>query len=760
MQDDWEILAADAVPEWFRDAVRGYAPDGRYLAALLWQRGIRDLDNLSGFLDPDCYVPTSPFAFGNEMEWAIARLQQARDDDERVAIWGDFDADGITATSVLWDGLGEFFAPRDRLSYLVPDRLRESHGLNSAGLDRLAAAGVTLVVTCDTGSTNLAEIDHARALGIDIIVTDHHALPAARTDVVAIVNPRYLPSDHPLHHLSGVAVAYKLVEALYERLPDVPQRPLEHLLDLVAIGLIADLVELKGDCRYLAQRGIDRLKTQAKTHDRPGVAHLLGLCQRVGDRATDISFGIGPRINAVSRIHGDASFCIELLTGRDPQHCRELATAAELANGRRRDLQTDLVKAVKAQLARVDLSTADAIVLADPQWHGGILGLVAGQIAQEYGRPTILLNVDETADPAIARGSARSVNNIDLYELVTSQAPLLRSFGGHPYAAGMSLLAENVPLFRDGLQQQLRQRLGATPTAPTVTADLAVTVAELGKDLFRELRWLEPCGMGNPAPKLLVRACWFEALWRTNYRDLKGGKTRYPRTTFELHDGSTDRGFPGIWWGHAVDELPTAERHDAIVELDYNSYSRRYEVRLLAVRPRSDGLGVRHDRHSWLLDWRDRSEDCERTTDEAVVLHDCPYDWRDLSTNARRARTHDRKLALAYSAPETRSPQATWEQLVGIAKFLCRTGTVARREQLRTKLDLGDRALDVGLHALESLGLTVEQTADAVAVSGQLQPCDDAEAAISQALEAIAEAQFRREFFCRAPVTTLADAVG
>ncbi|MEM8828357.1 MAG: DHH family phosphoesterase, partial [Cyanobacteria bacterium P01_G01_bin.19] len=255
--EKWQILStSDAPPEFIAGVEAVTGRKGKYCAQLLWQRGVRDLATLPGFLDDTKYQPASPFVFGREMEWAIARLKQARDRAEKVTIWGDFDADGITSTSVLWDGLGQFFAQYIQLDYYIPNRLTESHGLNCPGIARLAEAGTKLIVTCDTGSTNLEEIAYAKDLGIDIIVTDHHTLPESRPEVTAIINPRYLPQEHPIYSLSGVAVAYKLVEALYESLPDIPQQPLNNLLDLVAIGLIADLVELTGDCRYLAQIGI------------------------------------------------------------------------------------------------------------------------------------------------------------------------------------------------------------------------------------------------------------------------------------------------------------------------------------------------------------------------------------------------------------------------------------------------------------------------------------------------------------------------
>jgi single-stranded-DNA-specific exonuclease len=276
----WQIQPTFDLPEWFVEIVRPYGGKfaGQYAAQLLWQRGIRDRHQVAAFLEPELHEPTSTQAFGAELQQAIERILQAWQQGEKVAIWGDFDADGITATAVLWDGLGQFFAPDQQLIYYIPNRLTESHGLSRIGLDHLASWGCQLLITCDTGSTSLEEIDYAHCSGMDVIITDHHTLPGERPPVKAILNPRYLPSHHPLAHLSGVAVAYKLMEALYTAFPHPAQRPLETLLDLVAIGLIADLVQLTGDCRYLAQRGIEQLqKNRGQTPPRPGIARLLEL---------------------------------------------------------------------------------------------------------------------------------------------------------------------------------------------------------------------------------------------------------------------------------------------------------------------------------------------------------------------------------------------------------------------------------------------------------------------------------------------------
>jgi single-stranded-DNA-specific exonuclease len=304
----WQLKSQTVVPDWLTQLIQERVPttEGRFAAQLLWQRGLHDPTATLAFLDTSHYQPTPPWAFGAEMEKAIARLQQAREQQETVFIWGDFDADGITATAVLWEGLGQFFEQDKTLQFTIPNRLTESHGLSQGGMNRIADQGASLIITCDTGSSAHAEIDYAQALGIDVIVIDHHTIPSARPAAVAVINPRTLPHEHPLATLSGVAVAYKLVEAFYERHPDIPTAPLENLLDLVAIGLVADLVHLVSDGRYLAQRGLQRLKRQLDQPTRPGIAALLKLCKKNGDRPADIAFGLGPRINALSRIHGDA----------------------------------------------------------------------------------------------------------------------------------------------------------------------------------------------------------------------------------------------------------------------------------------------------------------------------------------------------------------------------------------------------------------------------------------------------------------------
>lgn len=755
MPQPW-TLPSDLPPPEFLTAVQQLAPklQGQYAAQLLWQRGIRDVEQLPGFLQAKAYQAHSPYEFGQEMELAIGRLKQARSNGEKVAIWGDFDADGVTSTSVLWDGLGEFFPQNTQLSYYIPNRFTESHGLSIVGLEKLKADGVKLIITCDTGSTNLTEIDQAQAWGMDVIVTDHHTLPESRPNVVAIVNPRFLEADHPFATLSGVAVAFKLVEALYEVLPDVATQPLSNLLDLVAIGLIADLVELKGDCRYLAQQGLTQLQQQTKpeTMTRPGIAKLLQLCKRTGDRPTDVSFGIGPRINAVSRIQGDAHFCVELLTSQDVDRCHQLAQETELANARRKALQQDVYLQAAQKAKQLDLSTTYVLVLWDEQWHPGVLGLVASQLAQEFGRPAILLSVAD----GMARGSARSIRQIDLYQLVHAQAHLLHRFGGHPFAAGLSLTIDNLPIFADAVNQRLRQQMTDTDLrSDVVNADLAITVQELGLDLYRELRLLEPYGMGNPTPKLWVRDVWFERTWQRNIQDLKGQKLRYIKAEFELRDESVEKGFPGTWWGHYKEELPK-DRCDVLVELNYNTFKDRCEVQLLAVRAAEDTISTSNLSSDWLLDWREAAP--AKPSKQILQIQQPPSSWYELQVWFRRAIQEQQPLAIAFTESPLRSPQILWQEWLGIAKYLSRTGELVKRQKLQEKLGLSDLSLKVAFEALQTLGFKINATKTGFKLTypPESQPSEAAfNQAMTQFTNAIREEQFRQNYFRQISFSTM-----
>ena len=753
---EWWVPDSAEIPDWFLAIVRQQGAigqdtrqeRGQNVAQLLWQRGICEPNQIAGFLNPDHYQPSSPFTFGEEMQRAVNRLVSARQQNEQIVIWGDFDADGITATAVLQEGLGQFFST-DRLTYFIPNRLTDSHGLSIAGIDALVDC--RLIVTGSTGGTNATEIDYARGLGIDVIVLDPYT--ADRLGAIALLNPRLLPTDHPLAHLAGVALAYKLVEAMYETLPEVPQRPLEDLLDLVAIGLMADRVELQGDCRYLAQIGIAQLQQTR----RPGIVRLLELCKRSGDRPADILFGVASRINAISHIHGDARFCVELLTSRDFSRCQQLAEETELANIRCKALQKDMAQQVKVRIAQLDLSTTQAIILSDPQWSIEVLGLVAAQMVQEYTRPVILLGVESVATTdGEARGVARSPDSINLYALFQEQAHWLSSFSGHPWAIDLRLPLENLNLFAAAINRQLREQQ-PSQTPMELRADLTVTVAALGQDLFRELKLLEPYGVGNSVPRLLIQNCWFEKVWHRNIKDWRGDTVRYIKTEFEIWDEATKLGFPGVWWEHYRDEILPG-RCDAIAELDFNTAKKRYEIRLIALRPtRTLAPSIQLD---WLLDYRGLSP---LPSTEVLQIDQCPSHWGELQALFREAVQTQQKLAIAYPPPASTLPGQTWQTLVGIAKYLSRTGKSATYGQFVQKLELSDRALRLGFQTLELLGFTVEQPEEKIQITvrspvtmeGEAAGKAEIDLAIASFLEVVQEEQFHRRYFYEVPMTTI-----
>jgi single-stranded-DNA-specific exonuclease len=357
----------------------------------------------------------------------------------------------------------------------------------------------------------------------------------------------------------------------------------------------------------------------------------------------------------------------------------------------------------------------------------------------------------------------------------------------------LSLPIENIPLFTEAINQQLRQQLGVTGALirPIIEADLVVNVAQLGKELFNELKLLEPCGMGNPVPKLLIQNCWFEEVWNRNTQDMKGRKVQYIKTELEIWDDSSSIGFPGIWWGHYKDEVPKG-RCDVIVELDYNNYKKRPEVRLVAVQSRvnasSFNLPTQLD---WILDWRGEvgemgrildqtSEQTDQTsgqTDNSITLspphpltpspshpltvRECPTSWDELQVWFRRAIAADRKLAIAYPPPNQLPPHELWQKLVGIAKFLSRTGQTASLAQLQEKLDLSDRTLHLGLQALSPLGFQVSHLDWTIAISwhpthNSSEATDSTINDAAQAfLAAVEEEQFLRQYFYQVPLSTI-----
>jgi single-stranded-DNA-specific exonuclease len=546
------------------DPALGKAVGGHPLVAqILAQRGIDDPDRARAFLDPARYLPASPFDLP-DMDRAVERLQQALAAGRRIAVWGDFDVDGQTATTLLVQTLHELGGD---VIFHIPVRAEEGHGVNLPWLQRLIDQGARLVVTCDTGIDAHQGVDYARARGVELIITDHHDLPSSLPTASAVVNPKRLPAGHPLATLPGVGVAYKLAEAL---LPDASQH-----LDLAALGIVADVAVQTGDARYLLQQGLAQLRAT----QRLGLHALMQRAEinPVWLNEEHIGFELAPRLNALGRL-GDANLAVEFLTTRDSQRAQVLAAMLEGLNAERKRLTDQIFQGALAQIER-DPSLLDyaALVLAHPAWPAGVIGIVASQLAERFHRPTILL----AAPPGqLARGSARSVEGCNISEAIAAQGDLLASFGGHPMAAGLSIDPERIPEFRRKLARSVAAQMVPAMAEPILVIDGHLPLAELSLDLVADLERLAPFGPGN-LPLNLV------SLGHAVTGDTTLGRHRdHRRLTVEDQTGVRQE---VIWWQGADRPLPEG-RFDLVYRARASTWrgQRRVQIQWIDARPWAD----------------------------------------------------------------------------------------------------------------------------------------------------------------------------
>ncbi len=529
----WIESPRPSVPEALLAAVGGHP----LVSEVLVRRGVVTPEVARAFLDPDAYTPADPYAFSG-MARAVTRIQRALEEGERICVWGDFDVDGQTSTTLLVSVLRELQAD---VTYHIPVRMTESHGISTDALRTELDKGARLILTCDTGIDAHEAVAYAKARGVDVIVTDHHELPAVLPDAEALINPHFLDEHHPLRTLPGVGVAFKLAEALYQQLGH-PTEALASYLDLVALGIVADVAELRGDTRYLLQRGLRVLRAAQRLG-------LRVLCEVAGiepARLTeeDIGFGLAPRLNSLGRL-GDASGSVELLTTHDLARARMLAYELESLNVRRKALCDRTYLEAERKIAESpDLLESPVLVLSDPGWHVGVIGIVANQLAVRYERPVILLSVDSQG---VARGSARSVRGCHITDALATQADLLDSFGGHAMAAGLTLRVERLERFRQGIAESVAQQLAGQGLEVGLEIHGYVSLAELTLPLLQELSRLAPFGPGNPRPVLAVRNV------RVVRRRQLGRDGHHLRVTIE-DDESVTRDV--LWWGWRGAALP------------------------------------------------------------------------------------------------------------------------------------------------------------------------------------------------------------
>ncbi len=479
-------LLPEAEPHLPADALEACGSD-ELIAAILSRRGVQEPRAMRAFLDPDFYTPALPEALP-DLPRASDILAQVVAQKGKILIWGDFDVDGQTATALLVEGLRRLGA---QVSYYVPQRATESHGIKAERLQALIAQHQPdALLTCDTGISEQRAIEAAQRLGLPVVITDHHELPDHLPPAQAIVNPKRLPPEHPLRTLPGVGVAFKLMQHLFVTFEQT--RHLSSLLDLVALGIVCDVAEQVGDTRYLLQLGMDRLRQAG----RVGVEALLQVTGLPSEQLTAerVAFTLGPRLNAVGRM-GDANLAVELLITRDRPRAALIAQELERLNAERRLLSRQIEAAAHAMLeADRSLLNEAAIVLHQPEWQIGVLGAVANSLAERYGRPAVLLG----GGGEIVSGSGRTFGELDIYAALAQAADLLRSFGGHRRAVGLSLRAQDVPALRKRLTRALlSQRPEASEPLP-LAIDALCSLSDLDLDLVSRLNRLAPFGEGNP----------------------------------------------------------------------------------------------------------------------------------------------------------------------------------------------------------------------------------------------------------------------
>jgi single-stranded-DNA-specific exonuclease len=461
----------------------------RVLATLLVQRGITSAEQAQDFFTPSMETIHDPHML-HDMDKAVERIEQAVANNEKITVYGDYDADGITSTALMYETLEMVGA---NVNYYVPNRFTDGYGPNLAAYQRLIDDGTQLFVTVDNGVSGKDVIDQVMADGVDVIITDHHELPAELPNAVAIVHPRYPGSDYPFADLSGVGVALKVAWALTDEFP-------VEELDLVAIGEIADVVNVTDENRSLIASGIQQLKQGM----RPGLAALMKLANINPTNLTgqDIGFGIAPRLNALGRI-ADASEGVELLTTLDENAAQQLAQRVDQANKQRQELVANIMKEATQQAAKAENQQNKVLVITGDDWHQGVLGIVASRIMNQTGKPTIVAAVDKS-NPDVLKGSGRSFADFNLFKALDPHRDLLTTFGGHPAACGLSIEQGNLPALQAALNAEAdKQHFDPTSKQPLVVSQ-EVMPDEINEQLFTEIQHLAPFGPGNDEPLFIM----------------------------------------------------------------------------------------------------------------------------------------------------------------------------------------------------------------------------------------------------------------
>ena len=459
------------------------------VARLLLQRGVDSAEAVKAYFHPSLQALADPFLM-QDMDKAVKRLNAAMGNKERVLIYGDYDVDGCTAVALVHRFLSQYYS---HIDYYIPDRYEEGYGLSRRGIDYAHSTGVSLVIILDCGIKAVDEIAYAKSLGIDFIICDHHVPGPELPPAAAILNPKRADETYPFREFSGCGVGFKFMQA-FALSNAIPFAQLIPLLELVAVSIAADIVPIMGENRILAYHGLRQLTQNPGT----GMRAVIELCQLTGREITmaDIIFKIGPRINASGRmLNGKVS--VELLIERNYAHAAVLARQINTYNEERKELDKRMTEEACALVNDMeDLANRKAIVIYNESWHKGVIGIVALRLTETFCRPAVVL----TRSGDIVTGSVRSTGDFDIYAAIQHCKDLLLNFGGHTYAAGLSMSVDQVEAFSERFEQYVATHIHAAQATPTLRIDAVIPFSQLTRKLQNELRHMRPYGPENQEP--------------------------------------------------------------------------------------------------------------------------------------------------------------------------------------------------------------------------------------------------------------------
>ncbi len=549
------------------------ANHGRLVAALMAARGYADPEKLDSFLSTDISDLEDPWQL-DSMDVAVKRIVDACRLRQRIAVFGDYDVDGVTATTLLVKLFTLLGTP---VEFYIPDRVNEGYGPNIEAFTRLRQRGVDLCVTVDCGVSCVAEAAHASAIGLDLIITDHHLAPPVLPAALALINPKTSPT-YPYPMLGGVGVAWKLAQTVLITLEHPRTKEfLDSMLELVALGTICDVAPLDGENRILVKHGLERIR-QGRWLGLRSLCAVAGIEIKDVD-AGKVGFALGPRLNAGGRI-GDAGLGVRMLLSKDSAETLELAQKLDGENRRRQELEKNAVEqAIILAEERVALGDI-GLVLWSPEWHPGIVGLVASRLLDRLGRPVLVLSIAN----GVAKGSGRSrrpFHLLNALELLRSQ---LSRFGGHEVAAGLTLPEHALESFRHDFDALAKTQLKTEDLIPVLDADLEVRLSEMDEAAMLQLESLEPFGMGNARPVFLAKVC--QILPGARRVGVNGDHLR-----LKLRQGSTMFQAIAFRQGPILERLQGVVEIDILFQLDRNDFQGQSSLQLNIKDIRPSGIG-------------------------------------------------------------------------------------------------------------------------------------------------------------------------